>query len=210
MIELLRWLTVLVLAMLGGKLVSKLKLPSILGWLIVGMIFGPHAIGLMSQTVLDAAWYKTVIMWMQCAFGLMLGTELVWKELKSYGKGLVVTTMTQSLGTFAFVTAVFAVAFLLADIPIFLAFIFGGIALATAPAPALSIVNEFHAKGPVTNTLLPMAVLDDVVAIIVFFTVNSIVAGSVSNGSVPLYMIPVMFFCRSSSALLRVFWPDGF
>lgn len=57
-----------------------------------------------------------------------------------------------------------------------LAFVFGGIALATAPAPALSIVNEFHAKGPVTDTLLPMTVLDDVVGIAVFFTVNSLVA----------------------------------
>lgn len=92
---------------------------------------------------------------MQCAFGLMLGTELVWKELKSYGKGLTVTTLTQSLGTFCFVTLVFAVVFMLADVPVSLAFIFGGIALATAPAPALSIVNEFHAKGSVTNTLLP-------------------------------------------------------
>ena len=178
--------------MLAGKLVSKIKLPSILGWLIIGMLFGPHAFGLIRQPVLDAMWYKTVIMWMQCAFGLMLGTELVWKKLKNYGKGLIVTTLTQSLGTFCFVTLVFAIIFLLADVPVYLAFIFGGIALATAPAPALSIVNEFHAKGPVTNTLLPMAVLDDIVAIIVFFTVNSVVASSVSGGSVPLYMIPVM------------------
>jgi len=41
-------------------------------------------------------------------------------------------------------------------------------------------------------TLLPMAVLDDIIAIIVFFTVNSAVASSVSEGSVSLYMIPVM------------------
>lgn len=27
------------------------------------------------------------------------------------------------------------------------------------PAPAVSIVNEFHAKGPVTDTLLPMTLL---------------------------------------------------
>lgn len=194
MIQLLQWLIVLVLAALAGKLISKIKLPSILGWLIIGMIFGPHAFGLLPQSILDASWYKTIIMWMQCAFGLMLGTELVWKELKNYGKGLIITTLTQSLGTFCFVTLIFAIVFLLANIPVYLAFIFGGIALATAPAPALSIVNEFHAKGPVTNTLLPMAVLDDIVAIIVFFTVNSIVASSVSGGSVPLYMIPVMVF----------------
>ena len=194
MIQLLQWITVLMLAALFGKLLSKLKMPSILGWLIVGMVFGPHALGLMPQYVLDAEWYKTVIMWMQCAFGLMLGTELVWKKLRKYGKGLVVTTMTQSLGTFLFVTLVFAVVFLLVDIPVYLAFIFGGIALATAPAPALSIVNEFHAQGSVTDTLLPMAVLDDVVAIIVFFTVNSAIAGFASGGSVPLYMIPAMIF----------------
>ena len=86
MLLLLRWLAMLLLAALAGKLVSKLKLPSILGWLIAGMLLGPHAAGLLPQAVLDAAWYRIVIMWMQCAFGLMLGTELVWKKLKSYGR----------------------------------------------------------------------------------------------------------------------------
>lgn len=155
MVQFVQWLIVLAFAALAGRLISKVKLPSILGWLIVGMIFGPHAVGLLPQSVLDAAWYQTVIMWMQCAFGLMLGTELVWGKLKCYGKGLIVTTLTQSLGTFAFVTLVFGAAFWLAGIPAYLAFVFGGIALATAPAPALSIVSEFHAKGPVTDTLLP-------------------------------------------------------
>ncbi|MBO5104336.1 MAG: cation:proton antiporter [Ruminococcus sp.] len=156
---LLRWIAVLALAMLAGKLISKLKLPSILGWLIIGMFFGPHAFGIMSQEVLNASWYKVTVTWMQCAFGLMLGTELVWKKLKNYGKGLIVTTLTQSLGTFFFVTLVFGIIFKFTGIPIYLAFVFGSIALATAPAPALSIVNEFHASGPVTDTLLPMAVL---------------------------------------------------
>lgn len=46
-----------------------MKLPAILGWLIAGMILGPHAVGLLPQEVLDASWYRAVIMWMQCAFG---------------------------------------------------------------------------------------------------------------------------------------------
>lgn len=192
MILLLRWLAVLILAALAGKLISKLKLPSILGWLIIGMFFGPHALNIISYEVLDTVWYKTIIMWMQCAFGLMLGTELVWKKLKNYGKGLIFTTLTQSLGTFLLVTLVFGIIFGVTGVPIYLAFVFGGIALATAPAPALSIVKEFHASGPVTDTLLPMAVLDDVVAIVVFFTVNSVVSGFASGGSLPLYMIPLM------------------
>lgn len=191
---LLRWLAALTLAALTGKMISKLKLPSILGWLIIGMVFGPHALGIVSQNVLDASWYKVIIMWMQCAFGLMLGTELVWKKMKNYGKGLIVTTLTQSLGTFLLVTLVFGIIFELTGVPIYLALVFGSIALATAPAPALSIVNEFHASGPVTDMLLPMAVLDDVVAIIVFFTINSVVSGFASGGSLPLHMIPLMIF----------------
>lgn len=124
----------------------------------------------------------------------MLGTELIWKKIKSYGKALIVTTLTQSLGTFIFVSLVFAIVFYFTDIPVYLAFAFGGIALATAPAPALSIVQEFHTSGPVTDTLIPMAVLDDIVGIAVFFTVNSFIARAVSGGSIPLYMIPVMIF----------------
>ncbi|MGN0307449.1 MAG: cation:proton antiporter [Lachnospiraceae bacterium] len=192
--DILCWVITLAIAFLAGKLMTKIKMPSILGWLIVGMLLGPHAIGLMPQKILEADWYKTIIMWMQCAFGVMLGSELIWKKLKSYGKALVVTTLTQSLGTFAVVSLAFGLIFSYADVPIYLAFVFGGIALATAPAPALSIVNEFQAKGPVTDTLLPMTILDDVVGIAVFFTVNSLIARQVSGGVVPLYMIPVMIF----------------
>ena len=64
------------------------------------------------------------------------------------------------------------------DVPIYLAFVFGGIALATAPAPALSIVNEYHTDGPVTKTLIPLAAIDDIIGVIVFFTVISIVSGA--------------------------------
>lgn len=38
MMQLLQWLMVLILAAFAGRLVSKIKLPSILGWLIVGML----------------------------------------------------------------------------------------------------------------------------------------------------------------------------
>lgn len=44
-----RLFAALALALLVGKLVSKLKLPSILGWLIAGMILGPNALSLVSQ-----------------------------------------------------------------------------------------------------------------------------------------------------------------
>lgn len=193
-LELIRWLAALTFAFLLGKLMTRIKLPAILGWLIGGMLLGPHALALLPQLLMDTAVYKTVVTWMQVSFGLMLGTELIFRKIRSYGKALIITTLTQSLGTFFVVSMVFALVFWIQKVPVYLAFAFGGIALATAPAPALSIVQEFRTHGPVTDTLLPMAVLDDIVGIAVFFTVNACIARAVSGGSVPLYMIPVMIF----------------
>jgi Kef-type K+ transport system membrane component KefB len=191
---LLRWFAAIVLAFAIGKLVSKLKLPSILGWLIGGMVLGPYALSLLPNELIEAGWYQNIIHVLECAVGLMIGTELVWKRMKQYGKALMITTLTQSLGTFAVVSAVFGLVFSLRGIPVYLAFIFGGIALATAPAPALSIVREFKTDGPVTKTLIPMAALDDMVGVVVFFTVIAVVARNVSGTAMPVWMIPVMIF----------------
>ena len=182
----------IILAYFAGKLVSKVKLPAILGWLLTGMLLGPHALSLMNQELLDAGWYQTVVHILECAVGLMIGTELVWNKIKKSGKSIIITTLTQSLGTFLLVSLTFGIVFYLTDVPLYLSFIFGGIALATAPAPALSIVREFQTNGPVTKTLIPMAALDDIVGCMVFFTTIAIIAGQLSAGSLPSYMIALI------------------
>lgn len=150
---------------------------------------GPHAFSLVNQQILDAHWYQTVVHIFECAVGLMIGTELVWRKLRQSGKSIIVTTLTQSLGTFVVVSAVFGTVFFFSGIPVYLAFVFGGIALATAPAPALSIVREFKTSGPVTQTLIPMAALDDIVGCIVFFITIAVVAGNLSAGQLPIYLL---------------------
>ena len=185
----LRLALAIAIAFLVGKLISKIKLPAILGWLITGMILGPHAFSLIDSNILEAGWYESIVHILECAVGLLIGTELVWSKIKKSGKQIIVTTLTQSLGTFVFVSLVFGVIFYFMNIPLYLAVIFGGIALATAPAPALSVVREFKTDGPVTKTLIPMAVLDDMVGVIVFFSVISIVASGISEQSLPVYMI---------------------
>ena len=184
----------LVIALIAGKLISKLKLPAILGWLIAGMIMGPHAIGLLSNSLLEAPWFNTVESLLECVVGLMIGTELIWSQMKKAGKQILVTTITESLGTFFVVSLVFGIIFWLTDVPIYLAFLFGGIALATAPAPSLSVVNEFKTAGPVTRTLIPMAALDDLVGALVFFLVVAFVSTHLSTTGVPLPVVICLVF----------------
>ena len=78
----LRLLIAILLAFLAGKLILKLKLPSILGWLIAGMILGPYALSLVYNELLNAVWYQSIMHVLECAVGLMIGTELVWKTKK--------------------------------------------------------------------------------------------------------------------------------
>ena len=47
-IGILRVLAIICVAFVCGKLVSKVRLPSILGWLIAGIVFGPYLAGIKS------------------------------------------------------------------------------------------------------------------------------------------------------------------
>ncbi|MDE6914266.1 MAG: cation:proton antiporter, partial [Lachnospiraceae bacterium] len=152
MLEVLRLAAAIVIAFLAGKLISRLHLPAILGWLIAGMFIGPHAFNILSNEVLDSQWFSVAESLFECIFGIMIGTELIWKDMKKAGSQIVVTTITESFGTLLVVSLVFGIIFWLSDVPIYLAFIFGGISLATAPAPSLSVVRDMKADGPVTRT----------------------------------------------------------
>lgn len=190
LIGLLRIFAIVCVASTCGKLISKLKLPAILGWLIAGIVFGPYLAEVVNFDVTNSMWYKIIIKVFECFAGVMIGREIVFKKIAKSGKQIIGITFVQSIGTFLFVSAVFSVVFVIVDIPVYLAFVFGGIALATAPAPALSIVNEYHTNGPVTKTLLPLAAIDDIIGVIVFFTVISIVSGTHgSTGASPLTII---------------------
>ncbi|MDR3758638.1 MULTISPECIES: cation:proton antiporter [Enterocloster] len=194
MIEIARLIITIAAALLAGKLISKLKLPAILGWLIAGMVLGPHAAGLLSAHLMESGWYEVTESLLECTVGLMIGTELIWSQMKKTGKQIVVMTVIESLGTFLVVSLVFSLICIFTDLPIYLAFLFGGIALATAPAPSLSIVNEMRTSGPVTSTLIPMAALDDLVGALVFFLVIAVVTARTSTRQIPVFVVVLLVF----------------
>ena len=175
-IELIKGIVLLILftiiAFIIGKLVSKLKLPSILGWLITGMIIGPHALNWMNGSIMDTQWYHILTNIGEVLVGILIGTELIIEELKKSGKQIVTICLFEGMLAFILVAVAFCI---FAGIPMSIALVFGAIALATAPAPSLSIVKEYNAKGPVSKNLIPLAALDDVLGLIVFFIVIGMV-----------------------------------
>lgn len=92
----LKWLISIAPAFAVGKLISKIKLPAILGWLITGIIVGPYAFSLISDELVNAVWYETLIHILECIVGIMIGTELIFGKLKSCGKALIKKAKIQS------------------------------------------------------------------------------------------------------------------
>lgn len=178
-----------ILALIMGKLVSKIKLPSILGWLITGMVIGPYALNWMNSSIMDAQWFHILKSVGEVLVGMLIGTELILKELKKSGKQIVTICLFEGMMAFIVVAIAF---FIFTDIPFSIALVIGAIALATAPAPSLSIVKEYNAKGPVSKTLIPLAALDDVLALLVFFIVIGVVSGSMTGESVNIISILMM------------------
>ena len=185
---------IICIAIVVGKIAAKVKLPSILGWLVTGIVFGPYLVGVVSFETMDSMWYKIAIKVIECLAGVMIGKEIVFKKLASSGRQIIGITFIQSIGTFLVVSLVFGAVFLFMGIPVYLAFVFGGIALATAPAPALSIVNEYHTRGDVTKTLIPLAAIDDVIGVAVFFTVISVIGSAFGEGSGSVGVIVLSVF----------------
>ncbi len=185
----LRLIVAVALAIVLGKCVAKFKMPAILGWLLAGMMFGPHIFNILNQDLLDATWYHILTKSLECVMGLLFAKELVFKKLKKYGTQIFTITLFESLGTFFIVSATFAIICYFMQIPFYVAFVFGGIALATAPAPTLAIINELKTKGSVTSVLIPITMLDDVVAIAVFFSINSYIISLGAGTSDPFLLI---------------------
>ncbi len=57
--EILGFFAILASAYVLGKLLSKIKLPAILGWLIAGIVFGPYLAGLVPVSFINRP--KTVV-----------------------------------------------------------------------------------------------------------------------------------------------------
>ena len=172
----------LLLGLLMTRLMKLIGLPNVTGYLIVGLIIGPHALGLIKTDVYDGL---KIISTVALGFiGFSIGEEFKLSSLKQIGKSTVAITFFQALAATLFVDLALLTIHWIAPnvISAAEAVIFGAIATATAPAATLMVVRQYKAKGVVTDTLLPVVALDDAIGLIVFAISNSI-ALSLASGN---------------------------
>ena len=154
------------LSILGGYyagLAARLvRLPSIIGYMLLGTILGPSLLGLFDEAAIDRFGFITELALGFVAFSI--GSELSINSLRRQGGGIISIIFAESFGAFlAVLTAVYA---LTRDFP--MALIFGAMAPASAPAGTVAVIQENHAKGSLTKALYAVVGFDDGLAIIIF------------------------------------------
>lgn len=170
-----------------GRMFASWGLPSLTGYLAVGMLFGPHLLGAWYAPlgILDQKATDTLGLLDAVALGLIAltaGGELKMLALrKMAGKILGVITGQILVVTSGVVLAIFLTKSwfpLLADMGngevLAAALLFGVVALANSPATTLAIIQEFRTSGPVTDLALGVTVTKDIVVITLFTGVLSL------------------------------------
>jgi len=152
----------LFLALLSSKLMKKVKLPNVTGYLIIGLLAGPYCLKLLSSDTIDQFSMIPNIALGFIAFSI--GAEFKLDYLKKVGKAPVIIAFLEGFGA----TVVVDIVLIALGYHVPFSIILGSIAAATAPAATLMVVRQYKAKGPVTDMLLPVVAIDDAVAIIAF------------------------------------------
>ena len=189
-------------SMLAGLLMTRItrrwKLPNVTAYLIAGVLIGPYCLGALhidgfGFQSMDAVSRLSLVSEVALGFiAFSIGNEFRLDDLKATGRQATVIGIVQGLTATLFVDlALFAVHLMIpSKFTLPQVITLGAIATATAPAATLMVVRQFKAKGPLTSLLLPIVALDDAVGLVVF-AVSFGIAKTISSGEVDLVSILV-------------------
>jgi NhaP-type Na+/H+ or K+/H+ antiporter len=171
--KLMNSLLILAIALFAGLLSTKLmklvKLPNVTGYLIVGLLLGPHLINIIGEKEIASFSFLIEIALGFIAFSI--GGEFKIENLKKIGKNVFLITFVQAFLALVFVDISLIVFGLIQgtlqeNLPLIL--VLGAVATATAPAATLMVIRQYKARGKLTDTLLLVVALDDAFGLVLF------------------------------------------
>lgn len=156
-----------------GAIAERAGLPRVTGYIVAGIVLNP---GVSHVIPVGFAEHTEVITNISLAFiTFSVGGTLVLERIRELGRSILSITFFEAQGAFVLVALVFAVAGgLLVHVTdatwtgtyLPLALLAGCMACPTDPSATLAVIHEYKAKGQVTETIMGVAALDDIMGII--------------------------------------------
>jgi Kef-type K+ transport system membrane component KefB len=160
---------ILLLALMAGHLVKVLRVPEVTGYILVGIALGPSVLGWLSEDNLVALGVLSEV-----ALGLILfsvGSVFEFSLFRRIGRQVLLLTLVESSLAAVLVTG--GALWLGQSWPV--ALLLGAIATATAPASTLMVVRECDSAGPLTDNLLGIIAVNNLLCITLFGLVAAVV-----------------------------------
>ena len=148
--------------MVFGRLVKRIKLPNVTGYLLAGLMLGPSITGIISQESLEGFNLISNVALGFIAFSI--GNEFKLSYFRRMGRAPVVIAVLESLAA----VIVVLIGLLLAGYSLPFSLVLSAISAATAPAATVMVIKQYRAKGPMTETLLSVVAIDDATTLIYF------------------------------------------
>ncbi|HCL4436713.1 sodium:proton antiporter [Clostridium botulinum] len=182
---------IILLGLIANKLFEKLKLPGLLGMLILGILIGPHGLNWLSKDILNASsdLRKIALIVILLRAGLGLNKE----ELKLVGKTALKLSCIPGIieGLFIAIASVKLLGFSFVQGGL-LGFIIAAVSPAVVVPQMLNLIDKGLGKAKGIPTLiLAGASIDDVFAITIFSTFLGLYAGKNINIAIQILKIPV-------------------
>jgi Kef-type K+ transport system membrane component KefB len=179
---------VLLAASVAGTLATRVALPKITGFLVVGILAGPSVLGLIPWGALDAL--RLIDRFALALIAMLAGGELRIGALRPAARSIVYTTLAVVGVVWLGVTVVFLpLAYILpfmdgVGFPGILSL--GGLvgiwAANSSPDLTVAVIEETDAKGPLTDVILGVTIVKDVVVIVLFTLLLGVVKPVLGHG----------------------------
>ncbi|MDZ4693755.1 MAG: cation:proton antiporter [Deltaproteobacteria bacterium] len=175
-----------------GRFFKQIHLPKLTGYLATGIIAGPSVLNLVSEPMVQNL--KLVNGVAISLIALTAGTEMDLRSMRPLLKTIFWITATAVLGTTAILAlVVFATQGMLPFMAnlspregMMAAVVLGVVMVAQSPAVVMALRDEMRTDGPVSQVVLGVVVIGDLVVISLFAVSSSLAKAVIDGASSPL------------------------
>lgn len=158
--------SLIALGYLGARITTRLHLPSVTGFLLVGIAAGPHGFGLLTAELMHTIAFAEPLALGVIVF--LIGEQLTQKMLRRHDGSFWLASVLNIVLPGVLVALVLW--WLVPDQPA-VVWLLAIIAVSGAPATIMAVISELGAKSRACNTMLGASALDTVFTVVAYSVV---------------------------------------
>lgn len=156
----------LVVGSVFSRFGKKIKLPSITSQIIGGIFVGHYVLNIFPAEAYTS--FNQITKFALGFVGLLIGSHLNFRKLANAKKRVISIVLADAIIT---PILVFSVLYFIVKLEFIVCILLGILSLLTAPGSTLHVIKEKRAKGLISKTLLAVVALNNVLTILLFYTI---------------------------------------